>query len=287
MRNTALLLFTSILSLSGHAQGLTNAEVYDFAIGDVFYTEDQWYCNGCYASPLYVRDSIMDEQTGVDGYEVLYTIRTQRYRGLIGPFDAEDTTYVYQFGYVDGTELPLHYIDPSDGSGSDGPYAPNLDTVQPNVQLCERVEWRRHYEPCDTCSVWGPPTPWDSYFVSGCGGPFYLSPVSFGSDIYRNHELIYYRKDGVECGTDLPMGFGRDVVLESPELFPDPVSDVLNWSGVRTHAHVRITSISGAVVRDVQVASAGLDVTGLNPGPYIFCITGNDQVIHRARFVKR
>jgi hypothetical protein len=286
MRNTALLLFMLVLALRGNAQGLTNAQVYDFAIGDVFYTEDQWDGNGGYASPLYVRDSIMDEQTEVGGYEVLYTIRTQRYRGTVGPFDAEDTMYVYQFGYVDGTQLPLHYIDPSDGSGSDGPYAPSLDTVQANAQLCGRIEWRRHYDPCDTCAVWGPPTPWDSYFVSGCGGRYHFSPESFWGDIHHTHELIYYRKGAEECGTDLPLAIPARPVLERLITFPAPVDQMLNWSGIADMGRLRILAMNGSVVME-RPASSHVDVAALSPGAYVLQLAGTDGAVYRTRFVKQ
>jgi hypothetical protein len=276
-----------MLALPMHitAQGFTNAEVYDFAIGDVFYTEDQWAANGGYASPLYVRDSIMDVQVDVGGYEVLYTIFTQRFRGPVGPFDAEDTSYTYSFGYMDGTAVPEHYIDPSDGSGSDGPYAPSLDTVAPNAWLCGRMEWRRRYEPCDTCAIWGPPTPWDSYFVSGCGGPYYMNPLSFGTDISLNHELIYYRKGNDECGTDLPMGIPVRPAARLI-LFPDPVEHVLAWSGIPDAVSMRIYSVNGDLAME-RSASTPVDVASLVPGAFMLVITERSGSVYRARFVKR
>jgi hypothetical protein len=277
-------LFAALLTWSTavSAQNLTNAEVYDFAIGDVYYTVDNWHGYGNNASPLYVRDSVMDAQANMGGYEMLYTFTTQRFRGPMGPFDAEDTTYIYTFGYVDGSAVPEHYVDPWVSWG----YVPDLDTLAPNDLLCGRIEWRRHYAPCDTCEIPGPPTPWDSYFVSGCGGPFYLNPENFWGDIFESHELIYYRKDGEECGTDIPMGISSWPEAERLIIFPDPVEQLLSWTGIPAMGRIRILAMNGSSVMDAPAATR-MDVSVLDPGAYLFVLIDPQGVTHRARFIKR
>lgn len=271
-----------------HAQGLTYGQVYDFAIGDVFQTTDYWCINGCGTCPpfLYVQDSVMDRQLGSGGYQVLYTFQQQRYRAPGGPFAAEDTTLTYQWGIADSTAYPAHYEEPGGGTNCSAPYEVAVDTVLSNSLYCGRLHWMRYYAPCDTCFCFGPPSPWSSFFVLGCGGPYWSDVADSPTDICFGLALTYFKKDGLECGDEIAMSV-HGKPDRSFTVFPDPVHDILNWTDAHAAERAEVLALNGTVMLDRGVASGRLDVSALSPGLYVLRLTGNDGRVTRSRFVKQ
>ena len=288
MRTTLTHALFFFLPALANAQGLTNGQVYDYDPGDVFLTTDYWCANGCFSCPpaLYVRDSVIDKQFNVGGYQVLYTIQQQRYRAPGGPFQAEDTTLVIDFGITDTTAYPEHHGAGDPGFNCEGSYVPTTDTVLSNTLYCGRLHWWQRFEPCDTCFCFGPPSPWSSRFVLGCGGPYWDDNADFPSDVCSGVALTYYNKGGVGCGNDLTMGMNRPEPRPSFTVFPDPADDVLGWSGVQGAVHVEVHSLGGGSVLRARAVDR-IDVSMLSPGLYALCLTGSNGRTMRARFIKR
>lgn len=259
-----------VLSTGIHAQQLTNAEVFDFEPGDVFQTVDAWCASGCSSCPpfLYVRDSVINKQFGVGGYEVLYTFSSQRYRAPGGPFQAEDTTVVYDFGYALGTDVPIHYGDDgASGPNCLGPYVPTQDTLRYETAFCANEVWFRRYEPCDTCFCFGPPSPWTSRFVRGAGGPYYDDNADFPTDVCFGRYLIYFVKDGVPCGNEIAMGMNEADATSLVTLCPNPAVDRVVVNGATAGDVALFHNSMGQMV--LRTAAMGtIDLNGLQPGHY-------------------
>jgi hypothetical protein len=267
----ALVLF---LPAMASAQGLTNGQVYDFDIGDVFQTTDYWCAGGCFSCPpfLYVRDSIIDKQFSTGGYDVLYTIHQQRYRGPGGPFPAEDTTLVIDFGVADTTAYPEHWCAscPGDCVG----IFLSHDTLIPLASACGLMSWREDRFPCDTCYCPAPPYTWSSTFIEGCGGPYHGMGAFDPNYVCSGVSLSYYNKGGVECGNEVAMGAAT---LESQPLDLRYDATTGAWwlyppSG-NSALDVQLLDALGRLVRSQRITGPGagvlLHTEGLVAGSYV------------------
>ena len=285
MRSKTLLLLGSLVPLVANGQtGLTNAEVFDYDLGDVVQSSYRYEGMQVGNWPRrYIRDSIIDIAYNVNGLEVEYTSMQHRFCLPGGPFPAEDTVEIVQFGYADGAAFPVHaYL----GLNCDY-YVPGYDEVEPWALFCDRDTWfQADFMPCDTCSCWEGNSIWYSRFVAGVGGPYYWRLPNEGWNDYAvQHDLVYFRKGAEVCGTEVVLGMAEARSQEGLVLWPNPVDDVLRWTTRDQRADVMVLDASGRELRRGKDAGF-LVVDDLAPGTYHLLLRDAEGA-HATRFVKR
>ncbi|MBS7332688.1 MAG: T9SS type A sorting domain-containing protein [Weeksellaceae bacterium] len=69
-------------------------------------------------------------------------------------------------------------------------------------------------------------------------------------------------------------------------IYPNPVADVLNISGIKTEAKIEITNILGQKVKSENIKNGKVNVQNLNKGTYVISITENGNVTN-LKFIKK
>ncbi len=275
----------AVLHLLVSGQGLTNAEVFNYALGDVVQSKYYYYGFQVGAWPQrYVRDSITGIAYDVNGLEVEYTSEQHRFCLPGGPFPAEDTVETVHFGYAVGNAYPEHaYL----GLYCDY-YVPGIDEVEPWALFCDRDTWlQMDFLPCDTCDCWEGNSSWYSRFVAGVGGPYYWRlPDEGPSDYAIQHELVYFRKGADACGTEIVMGLSDPQRPDHLVLSPNPAVDLVRWSVSPEAGDVVLLDASGRVLRQSKDVGV-LAVEDLSAGLYLVMIRSGGGTVRSARFVKR
>lgn len=272
-----------LLATSACGQGLTNAEVFDYDLGDVVQSKYYYYGPNAGAWPhRYIRDSIIGVAFNVGGLEVEYTSAQHRFCLPGGPFPAEDTVMIVQFGYVDGTAYPEH----ADLGVNCPYYVPLTDTVAPWDLFCERTTWlQTDHVPCDTCECWEAGPPWFSRFVAGVGGPYHWAQP-WPTGIVVQHELVYYHKGTDVCGTEFVMGTDGSPARATFAVMPNPAEDEVRWTGNHPNGSALLMDMAGRIL--LRATDSGhMDIAGLPPGSYQLLLQHDRGTRQAARFIKR
>lgn len=172
---------------------LTNSEVYDFEVGDVFQTRDWSPSYPGYALRL---DTVVEKIIGVD--TIKYVIH--RIDGAFGPPPLPSLQYLTDTLVITNLNSPAEHfyywscLTPID----DTTYNSCADTV-----------YRRSANYDDTCFE---PPMWESFLRVGLGGPYY-NITDYSSNVDYTHELIYSNTAmWGECGNMEDMFIGIEEI---------------------------------------------------------------------------
>jgi len=119
-------------------------------------------------------------------------------------------------------------------------------------------------------------------------GLVYSKTSSMMGTHYTNHQLVYYSKNGVECGTPDLTGVGIEDLPVKPKgitLYPQPVSCILTVSSDDTINRVEVLNQSGQPVRKYGSPYGNelieINVQDLTAGLYILHIIQGNQSEYR------
>lgn len=70
------------------------------------------------------------------------------------------------------------------------------------------------------------------------------------------------------------------------QIFPNPVSDIINISGLDNMTSVEIFNMNGQLIKTGQLGNK-VNVSSLTPGAYLLRATGKDSQIHEFKFMKK
>jgi hypothetical protein len=237
--------------ITGHSYSqLTNAEVYNFEIGDVLQTKRTSVGTPGY---LYELDTIVDKVVG-SGI-ITYTI--QRHTVFIGPVSSEtpsvETLVVNNLNSAANHYFYVSCLPPIDSSYTD---------------LCgQGIDQRK--SDWDT-SCFEPPM-WISTLQEGLGGPYY-SIVDYSNMLDLNYELIYSNTaQWGPCGSyfDLAVGMEEEITEEFT-VSPNPASKELLINGIGDEIETRFSIINshGKLIRTAYLINSSIDISELEMGIY-------------------
>ncbi|MFZ1687650.1 MAG: hypothetical protein WAU70_09525, partial [Flavobacteriales bacterium] len=292
MRGWRQMVFATALSFIGFSAWpqayLTNGEVFDYDVGDVFHHTFLTQVNFQMGPPATQIDTVIAEQwtTGLDSAQYVISSWVYQPSPIIGfpPFlqHEYDTLWV-----TDLLSPPQHIV-------LDFPCPPVLDSVGADMQHCGRMAWVQ-YVAGDTCVE---SDYWISTFIAGCGGPYYDSYDPWTAT-QQVHLLDYYRKGIEECGTPLSIPTGLFIAQLSGINYrvalgvaPVPAREYaeLTWQlpqGLHAVAQLNVISSTGSLVRtlpvDLSQGDALLDVRTLVSGVYYLHVVSEGTAVMGAK----
>lgn len=267
------MLCCSAIGVKGQSY-LTNADVFDYAVGDVFQSRGQAFTIWGSSPPADYTDTVTSKWISSAADTIIYTLRhwvvTYQMSPDIPPtvVSSDDTLT------VTALDQPAMQFVVTDAC------PPVLDSMGLDPELCGRSSWWM-FSAGDTCT-WGYSGS-SSQVVAGCGGPYFSTIDEEGSG--GGYRLTYYHKAAEECGVfhELPTGLGGLDVPRTLHVFPNPTSGF-----VRFGEWVSDLTVQDAVgaIRRMTTAGAVVDL-GAEPNG-IYVITGRTRSgqYFRARVVK-
>ena len=235
MKKFILFMLTGVFMSSLYSQSLTNRQVYDFSVGDVFITK--YESRPMVNNPTsYTKDSILSKRYS-DGLDTL-SYQVFRIRETLPTQMYEKPTYSYNTFTKDYTKLD----QPATHYDQDGRYCiPPTDSLYVHEKFKKRV-WNYSVK-LYTDSICYEPDYFSSSLIEGYGGPYY----SYGSGgdpnrITYYYKLVYSKKDGVEHGINqnFPLGI-ENLENNKVTIFPNPTTDKVNIAFKKTHQTIAVT----------------------------------------------
>ena len=271
---------------------LTNADIYNYSIGDIFqYHSITHYNNGPPGqnSEQFTRFTIIDKLITADS--VIYTAeKTDFEKG-----SSSATNDIVLLKYKANEEIariPFEYIDPEIFSYT--VRSMRFETYCGIKRWTYRVNPHQGLRYCSFANCWGSndvpgPEPTDED-VYTCGLGLYYSIYAEGvihpydPGYYHSSELIYSQKNGVDCGSEAFLGISeKPLVSDLFSVYPVPARDFLT---VETEQPIgswlSIHTISGTEINKQQLfeTKTQIDVSHLKSGIYMLkLITGKSVMI--------
>jgi len=229
---TILLIFIVLFCNSLYSQSLTNRQVYDYSLDDVFIKK--WDYTGVPNPPTYTKDSILSKHYSSNLDTLFYGMFRTSYTPPSGPNSSathsSDTIIEHYFNL---DSLAIHY--------------------RGIVPFCDSLPSDTFYlDNCNNKNIWkrSPKNSWCIYesdyvistLIEGSGGPYYS--YSAGGDPNRGtetYELIYSKKGNVICGNyyDFPVSL-KELIKNKFTISPNPTTDMLKISFEEIHKTLNI-----------------------------------------------
>lgn len=275
---TVLLLFISCLSLNTNFAQLTNAQVYNFAVGDVF----QVKYDGPGVGPKPIETDTVIAKYYSSGMDSLFYI--MNHLEYVGSFMQNPPIYNYYIDTVIITNLNalanhFNYFNSC---------RPTSDTVM--ISSCGFTFERLHSNHADTC--FEPPI-WYSDLYPGLGGPYYYmyDPSLFGTgqEWYSKTLNYYHSNQHGECGTYQSVASLNDFSLDfEVNIFPVPATSEIQIEAALPITDYAIYSMNGLeLLQNEKINSSGkIDLSSLQAGGYLLQISSSDRV-KKIKFIKQ
>lgn len=263
-----LLVFISCLSLNTNYAQLTNAQVYDFEVGDVFQVK---YANSSTGPKPIETDTVVAKYYS-NGMDSLFYV--MNHLVYVGSYMQSPPIYNYSIDTVIITNLnaPAQHFT----------YFTCLlasDTVM--TSSCG-VTFERLHSNYDT-SCFEPQT-WYSDLCPGLGGPYYYaydpSLVGSSSEWYSKKLSYYNSNQHGECGVYQDVASLKDLALDfEVKVFPVPAIAEIQIEMSLPVTSYRIYSLSGTEsIREGMIHSGGkIDVSSLKPGVYLLELSSSEN----------
>jgi hypothetical protein len=274
----SLLALILVVQLAFQVQGqsfLTNAEVYNYEVGDVFQSRGQGFTVWGSSPPADYTDTITAKWVSASQDTLFYALRHWVVIYQMSP----DIPPVVEMS--DDTLIVTELDQPATQFIATDPCPPVLDSMGLDPALCGRNSWWM-FSAGDTCT-WGY-TGSSSQVIAGCGGPYFSTMDDQGGG--GNYWLTYFHRSGAECGVfhDLPNGMAGHDNPELIRVFPNPTSGLIRISD----DGVKELIVQNAIGKVLNIATSG-PLVDLGEQPRgIYFVTGNSRAGHRfrARVVK-
>lgn len=244
-------LFIFLYSLN-YSQTLTNRQVYDFEVGDVFQTRVYHSSN---TVPTFFSDTVINKYFSLNNDTVFYGINrltyipsqptpTYNYSSIIEVYPNLDSVAQH--------DEPIHCSN-----------VPVTDTIYNSPDYCNQNIWKISSNADTNCFE---DTYYNSTLIEGCGGPYYDAiSVAF----FYEKVLVYFKKDNTSCGTSFTTDISEINALEGLFIFPNPTSSKLYFtsSNKRNYSSYVITNFTGKILKTNSIENE-IDISGLATGIY-------------------
>lgn len=259
-----------LTSLHCYSQTLTNRQVYDFEVGDVF----QYFGS----SPSFGaswRDTIVGKSFSINNDTVFYQ------KNSVGN-SSSNPNYVYSSSIKFYTNLDSvashYYLDQCTTS------PPPSDTLFQSSQYCNQLTWRRTTNHDLNCFE---DNSYTSELIVGCGGPYHVAYIGIGGSDYYEYKLTYFKKGTVSCGNPFSTGIDEINLLNSINIYPNPTNSNIQVS-ISNNISVKkysISTVSGQIIGD-YIFSNIIDISNLKSGVYFFTFLSFDNLKITKKIIK-
>lgn len=269
---TKLLLFSIFACVQSLNAQLTNRQVYDFEVGDVFHIQ---YEANVIGPPLSHLDTIIQKSVSVGLDSITYTIARKAYAPAWTNGSFYYVPSIEKLVVSNLNESVTHYNGFSCAPDQDSTFTGNCN---------EMIE--RKYFVWDT-SCMDPPI-WRSDVILGLGGPYYdvYDPSSLGTpDEYQRKKLIFYnsKKQG-QCGSKIKVVGLNEELFASIQLFPVPSSNSIQLNTPFIQWKYTIYAQNGSMVAsgESHEMNQNLDISHLQNGYYfVEILSENGDLIQK------
>lgn len=256
---------------------LTNSQVFNFEIGDVFQIK---YSAGFPGPHPVLVDTITSKtySTGLDS--ITYTIN--RFEYIASANIGAPATYNYSVEtlVITNLNLPSNHFTYST-------CLPATDTIL-SGNCNENIE-RLHSNFDTSCFE---PSTWYSDLYEGLGGPYYYryDPTISGSgNDWISKTLTYYNtSQNGECGTLISFVGLNELFQSKVNVYPNPAFDKLLVNTQFQNCHYKIISVNGSLIKSDrnQNLDFEIDIRLLQKGNYYIEIEGNNGYLMKKSFIK-
>ncbi len=268
---------------------LTNEILYDHTVGDILQFRAYQHYN--YGPPEdnyenFIRYTFLSKTITTDS--IIYT--AAKYIFEKNEAIATNDMVVLKYKKDDFTaSIPYDYIQPDWFMITPKLYLHDYCGLKLWTYSTKRNQGLRY---CSSENCWGsndvpgPPPFEETIFTSGLGiysSIYAEAPMSGTSTaVYRSNTLIYFKKNGISCGTEAILGFD-----ENPEsgllflVYPIPAKDIIT---IETNdpkgGIVSIVAGNGMTLLEKQFSgkSTQLDISFLKRGIYLLKLTSNETL---------
>lgn len=259
-----------LTSLNCYSQTLTNRQVYDFEVGDVFQTKI-YHSNNTFSS--FFSDTIMSKSFSLNNDTVFYTINQLEYI-------PSQTSPIYNYstivkGYPNLDSIAEHN-EPTHCSD-----IPITDTIYILSNYCNQNTWQISSNIDTSCLE---DTYYNSYLIDGCGGPYY--DVISVSEYYEK-VLLYFKKGTVSCGNAFSTGIDEIKILNSINIYPNPSNSIIHVNLLSPFSIKKysIYDIFGKAILENSF-SDNIDISELNSGIYFITFWNSDSLSITKKILK-
>lgn len=259
-----------LTSLHCYSQTLTNRQVYDFEVGDVF----QYFGSSSSFGASW-RDTIVGKSFSINNDTVFYQ------KNSVGN-SSSNPNYVYSSSIKFYTNLDSvashYYLDQCTTS------PPPSDTLFQSSQYCNQLTWRRTTNHDLNCFE---DNSYTSELIVGCGGPYHVAYIGIGGSDYYEYKLTYFKKGTVSCGNPFSTGIDEINLLNSINIYPNPTNSNIQVS-ISNNISVKkysISTVSGQIIGD-YIFSNIIDISNLKSGVYFFTFLSFDNLKITKKIIK-
>jgi hypothetical protein len=258
---TFCFLYTSVLS----AQTLTNGQVYDYNIGDVFHIS--------ISSPSYgasIHDTIIGKSYSIANDTVFYQVS----RSQASSSNPNITYSTIILSYTNLNSTASHYYI---NQCSTSP--PPSDSTFYSNEYCNQLTWRRTSNTDTGCFE---DNYYESELIEGAGGPYFDVDVGIGGPGYSSYKLVYFKNGLTGCTTSINSFKNLDFKIK---LYPNPTSNYLTIETNLDFKKYMITQITGQLV-DENLFDNFINVSTLKKGIYYLILFKEDNTSIPIKFIK-
>ena len=245
---------------------LTNAQVFDFEVGDVIQGRYMGSGSISFGPPAYETKTIIEKIYSQAFDTIYYTIKRDYYTPPACPTCSPTFSCDTIIQTITNLDLPANHLNETSCFDL-------RDTSY--FDFCGREVWERLPIPVDTCFE---PVTHTTKFVSGVGGPFFTKYDPKGP-LYTEFTLIYYSKDTISCG-NLMVSVPELVENNKPlKIYPNPADENLFLSELDFNdigKRAVICNFLGQKIIEIQIESKEqkINVSYFKSGVYILNLSG-------------
>ena len=278
IKRLALFLFIGITSGCYSQTFLTNAQVYDFDIGDII--QGRYYHAGDNVF-TYETKTILNKTFSSANDTIFYSIQIDHYITALSSCNSCTTSTNSSIITQTVTNLNLPAVHNNLTSICHG----TMDSTF--IDYCGKTVWGKFPKMGVGC---GPGQDrLETYLVAGLGGPYYYYVTTYNlmSLQWMDYKLTYYSKVTGSCGSLVTTGV-KEELNQNIDLVvaPNPFSTVtyISFGKVGIKADLNIYNLLGVLVKTVPVSSSSiqeLNRENLSSGVYYLEL----KEINRSSFV--
>lgn len=249
---------------------LTNAQVYDFEVGDVI--QGRYMGSGSinFGPPTYETKTIIGKILSQAFDTIYYTIKRDYYTPPACPTCSPTFSFDTIIQTITNLDLPANHLNETSCFEL-------RDTSY--IDYCGREVWERLPIPVENCFE---PVTHSTKFVSGVGGPFFTKYDPKGP-IYTEFTLIYYSKDTISCGNLMVSVQELNINKNPLKIYPNPASENLFISEIHLNEvgqRASIFNYLGQKIVECEIESIEqkIEISYLKSGFYIFNLSGRTSM---------
>lgn len=265
MRNVIFLCLAILVGNSYAQTPLTNGEVYNYEVGDVFQTGYQSGSSFNFVRHILTRTILNKNVLSNDA--VSYEIREQKNTIYFCSSCPPTPTYAEQVLTQTISNLSQP-ISPPENLNTVGPQRCFNLGMADSLNSCGERVLSYYSEIFDSTFInCIEPDGWSRTYIEGVGS-FYHNIDGVNNSTVRTY-LIAYTKNGVTCGNMLPVGTQNKTTALDLSVFPNPITNQLSIAGDAPIETYKIFDLNGACVQMGTISGKNIDVSALPKGNFI------------------